>query len=78
MDDSDRDELFERLPQRHQRVLNLAADGLSDHEIADAMGEPEDHVRSEVTSLLTELGFETRTQAILYVIDRTLRQAGKG
>jgi DNA-binding NarL/FixJ family response regulator len=56
----------------------MAADGLSDHEIADALKEPEDRVRSEVLSLLAELGFETRTQAILYVIDRTLRKAGKG
>ena len=73
----DRDQLFDRLPARQQRLLNLVAEGLSDPAIAKALGEPEDRIRSEVMSLLAELGFETRTQAVLYVIDRTLRRAGE-
>jgi DNA-binding NarL/FixJ family response regulator len=74
----DRDQLFDRLPARQQRMLMLVAEGHSDSEIADILGEPKDRIRSEVTSLLAELGFETRTQAVLYVIDRTLRRAGQG
>ena len=77
-DRGDRDELFDRLPARQQRLLNLVAEGHSDPEIAKTLGEPEDRIRSEVMSLLAELGFETRTQAVLYVIDRTLRHAGEG
>jgi DNA-binding NarL/FixJ family response regulator len=77
-DRGDRDQLFDRLPARQQRMLNLVAEGHPDPEIADILGEPEDRIRSEVMSLLAELGFETRTQAVLYVIDRTLRRAGEG
>jgi len=75
-DRGDRDELFDRLPARQKRLLNLVAEGLSDEEMAKAVGEPEARIKSEVRSLLAELGFETRTQATLYVIDRTLRRAG--
>ena len=73
-----RDQLFDRLPARQKRMLNLVAEGHPDPEIADILGEPEDRIRSEVMTLLAELGFETRTQAVLYVIDRTLRHAGEG
>ncbi|TMK97401.1 MAG: hypothetical protein E6G40_08445 [Actinobacteria bacterium] len=72
----DRDELYDRLPARQQRMMTLIAEGLSDQQIAQALGEPADRVKSEVRSLLAELGFETRTQATLYIIDRTLRRAG--
>ena len=72
----DRDQLYDRLPARQQRMMTLIAEGLSDQQIAQALGEPADRVKSEVRSLLAELGFETRTQATLYIIDRTLRRAG--
>ena len=75
-DRGDRDQLFDRLPARQQRLLNLVAEGLSDQEIAQSLGEPEARIKSEVRSLFAELGFETRSQATLYVIDRTLRRAG--
>jgi len=67
----DRDQLYDRLPARQQRMMTLIAEGLSDQQIAQALGEP-----AEVRSLFAELGFETRTQATLYIIDRTLRRAG--
>jgi NarL family two-component system response regulator LiaR len=76
-DRGDRDQLFDRLPARQQRLLTLVAEGLSDQQIAQSLGEPQDRVKTEVIGLLSELGFETRTQAVLYVIDRTLRQAKK-
>jgi len=75
-DRGDRDQLFDRLPARQQGLLNLVAEGLSDAEMGKVLGEPEGRIKSEVRSLLAELGFETRTQATLYVIDRTLRRAG--
>lgn len=74
----DRDRLFDRLPARQQRLLTLVAEGLSDQQIAQSLGEPEVRIRTEVAGLLSELGFETRTQAVLYVIDRTLRRSGSG
>jgi len=73
----DRDQLFDRLPARQQRLLALVAEGLSDPQIAQALGEPVARLKSEIRSLLAELGFETRTQATLYIIDRTLRRAGQ-
>src|SRR5436189_3107985 len=74
-DGQDRDELFDRLPARQQQVLELLADGLSDGEIAGQLVDTEDRMRNEVSGLLAELGFQSRTQAVLYVIDRTLRRA---
>jgi DNA-binding NarL/FixJ family response regulator len=69
---SERDGLYERLPNRQRGVLQLLADGLSDEEIASRTGQSEDRVASMVAGLLTELGFGARGQAITWVIRRDL------
>jgi hypothetical protein len=48
------------------------ADGLSDAEIADRMSEPEQVVGLEIQGVLTELGFRSRTHAIVYVLAREI------
>jgi DNA-binding CsgD family transcriptional regulator len=64
--------LFESLPEREKRLLRLVADGHSDAEIADRMGESEQAIGLEVRGVLTELGFRTRTHAIVYVLARDI------
>jgi DNA-binding CsgD family transcriptional regulator len=60
------------LPERQQRLLRLVADGLSDAEIADRVEEPEQVVAHEIQGILAELGFRTRTHAIVYVLAREI------
>lgn len=64
--------MFESLPEREQGLLRLVADGHSDAEIADRTGEPEQAIALEVQGVLTELGFRTRTHAIVYVLARDI------
>ena len=70
---ADRDALYDRLPGRERRILQLVADGLSDAEIASRIRESEHRVASVVQGLLTELGFRARSQVILYVITRDVQ-----
>ena len=53
-------------------MLRLVADGHSDAEIAERMGEPEHIIALEIQGVLTELGFRTRTHAIVYVLAREI------
>lgn len=64
--------MFESLPEREKRLLRLVADGHSDGEIADRMNEPEQVIALEIQGVLTELGFRTRTHAIVYVLARDI------
>jgi DNA-binding CsgD family transcriptional regulator len=64
--------LFDSLPEREKRLLRLVADGLSDPEIAERMGESEQVIGQEIQGVLTELGFRTRTHAIVYVLAREI------
>ena len=50
----------------------MIADGHSDAEIADLMDEPERVIALEIQGVLTELGFRTRTHAIVYVLARDI------
>jgi hypothetical protein len=51
------------------------ADGLSDAEIAEHLNEGEQLVSREIQGILTELGFRTRTHAIVYVLAREISGA---
>jgi DNA-binding CsgD family transcriptional regulator len=70
--DAERDQVFESLPEREKGLLRLVADGLSDAEIADGMGEPAQVIALEIQGVLTELGFRSRTHAIVYVLAREI------
>src|ERR671918_116957 len=60
---------FADLSPQERRLLNLVADGLTDKEIGERLSMPERAVSKYVEDMLAKLGFETRTQAILFAIN---------
>jgi DNA-binding NarL/FixJ family response regulator len=77
LSDSERDRLFESLPDRQKGLLRLVADGLSDAEIARQVEEPEPAVGQEIQVIFTELGLKTRTHAIVYILAREISATTK-
>jgi DNA-binding NarL/FixJ family response regulator len=61
------------LSPQERRLLNLVADGLTDKEIGERLSMPERAVSKYVEDMLAKLGFETRTQAILFAINRAFQ-----
>jgi DNA-binding NarL/FixJ family response regulator len=78
LSDTERDRLFESLPERQKRLLRLVADGLADAEIAGRVGEPEQMITMEIQGVFTELGLRTRTHAIVYLLARDLSATSRG
>jgi DNA-binding NarL/FixJ family response regulator len=64
---------FASLSAQERRLLNLVADGLTDREIGDHLSISERAVGKYVEEMLTKLGLETRTQAILFAINRAFQ-----
>ena len=50
----------------------MVADGLTDADIAERVGEPEQMIAMEIQGVFTELGLRTRTHAIVYLLARDL------
>ena len=69
--------MYESLPERQKQLLRLVSDGLSDGEIGERLGAPEQTVAQEVQGVLTELGFRTRTHAVVYVLAREISARSK-
>lgn len=65
---AERERLLVTLTEREQETLCLIAEGLSNHEIAAAMGIHENTVAKYVSALLGKLGLSSRTQAALYAV----------
>ena len=61
-----------KLTPRELEVLRLLADGLSDREIADALGLRYRTVTSHVTNILTKFTVESRTAAASHAIRNAL------
>ena len=59
------------LSPQERRLLNLVADGLTDQEIGDRLSMAERAVGRYIEDMLAKLGLQTRTQAILFAINRT-------
>jgi DNA-binding NarL/FixJ family response regulator len=65
---ADRAKLDELTP-REREVLDLLARGLSNHEIAQALGVEESTIRTHVKRILTKLDLRDRVQAVMFVYE---------
>jgi DNA-binding NarL/FixJ family response regulator len=61
------DSTLDRLAPHEQRILDLIGEGLTNRQIATALGLTEKTVKNYVSSLLAKLGLESRTQAAIFV-----------
>ncbi|MGR2752092.1 response regulator [Agromyces arachidis] len=68
-DDHD-DPRYSALNLRERQVLALIADGLTNRQIGEELGLAEKTVKNYVSGLLSKLGFERRTQAAVYQMER--------
>jgi len=64
------------LTEREKEVLKLIADGLSNHKIAEKLVISEKTVKSHVSSILSKLHLEDRTQAAIYALKHNLDSSG--
>lgn len=60
--------LQSKLSERERALIQLAADGMSNSDIAESLGLAEKTVRNLWSSLFEKLGMEDRTQAVLWAI----------
>ena len=63
---------YEQLTQRELQVLQLAADGLSNKEIALRLVISEKTVKNHIANIFSKLNVNDRTQAILYALRQGL------
>ncbi len=64
---ADADSPAAKLTPSEERVLILLGDGMSNRQIGDALGIAEKTVKNHVTSLLSKMGLQRRTQAAAWV-----------
>lgn len=69
------DPRFAALNLRERQVLALIADGLTNRQIGEQLGLAEKTVKNYVSGLLSKLGFERRTQAAIYQMERRTHEA---
>lgn len=65
-------EMRESLTPRETETLRLVAKGLTNKEIAEALGVSEVTVKTHVSSVLSKLGLSSRTQAALFALKKGL------
>lgn len=63
------DPRLEALSLRERQVLALIADGLTNREIGESMSLAEKTVKNYVSALLSKLGLQRRTQAVLFQME---------
>ncbi len=63
---------YEQLTNRELEVLRLAADGLTNREIAGRLVISEKTVKNHIANIFSKLNVNDRTQAILYALRRGL------
>lgn len=69
------DPRYSALNLRERQVLALIADGLTNRQIGEQLGLAEKTVKNYVSGLLSKLGFERRTQAAIYQMERRTHEA---
>jgi DNA-binding NarL/FixJ family response regulator len=78
-DDHEEDEGLARLSEQERKILDLIAEGYTNRQIAEAMYLAEKTVKNYVSSLLSKLGMERRTEAAAYaarLAERRRHQSG--
>jgi len=71
---SDRDPLTQHLTPKEEQVLGLVAEGLTNRQIAERLGVAEKTVKNYVSTLLSKLHMQRRTQAAVFGAE--VRKAG--
>ena len=66
---ADDDPRFGALGLRERQVLRLIADGMTNRQIGEHLGIAEKTVKNYVSSLLSKLGLERRTQAAVFQLE---------
>jgi DNA-binding NarL/FixJ family response regulator len=70
-----RDDAFDKpvdLTERETAVLKLMTSGISNREIAEALGISDGTVRNHVSSIFSKLGVNDRTKAVLHALRKRL------
>lgn len=67
---SGQDEKAPPLTPQEERILDLITEGLSNREIGERLNLAEQTVKNYVSSVLSKLGLQRRTQAVVYQKDR--------
>ena len=62
----------DRLSQRELEVLQLAADGRQNKEIASSLGLSDETVKSHISNVIRKLGAHSRTEAVATALRRSL------
>ena len=57
---------------RERQILKLIADGLTNRQIGEHLGIAEKTVKNYVSSLLSKLGLERRTQAAIFQLEHPI------
>jgi DNA-binding NarL/FixJ family response regulator len=60
---------LEGLTSQERKILSLMAEGFSNRNIAEHLHLAEQTVKNYVSSILTKLGVQRRTQATLFITD---------
>jgi DNA-binding NarL/FixJ family response regulator len=60
--------LFAPFTPREREVLDHIAEGMTNRQVADALGISEQTVKNHVSSILRKLSLNDRTQAVVYAI----------
>ncbi|MDT0307116.1 response regulator transcription factor [Streptomyces sp. DSM 44917] len=68
------DDRLERLTDQERRILDLIGDGLTNRAIGEELHLAEKTIKNYVSSLLSKLGMERRSQAAAYVARRQAEQ----
>ena len=72
-----RDERLDRLSDQEHRVLDLVAEGLTNRQIADRLYLAEKTVKNYVSSMLSKLGMDRRSEAAAYAARLSERDSAR-
>ena len=72
-----RDERLDRLSDQERRVLDLVAEGLTNRQIADRLYLAEKTVKNYVSSMLSKLGMDRRSEAAAYAARLSERESAR-